>query len=100
MGPKCMCMGYRDPLRPQGEKSVSDRCEAERGVDRTPTRVQYTTRISTKSDFTHHTQQISKAAVMYDARAILKRVTVLKQTTRHGCLSEGGNGGARRGMER
>ena len=31
-----------------------------------------------KSYFTHHTQQIAKAAVMYDARAILKRVTVLK----------------------
>ena len=51
-------------------------------VDRT----QYgTTRISTKSYFTHHTQQIAKAAVMYDARAILKRVTVLKQT----CLRAG-----------
>ena len=37
------------------------------------------TRISTKSFFVHHTQQMAKAAVMYDARAILKRVTVLKQ---------------------
>ena len=37
------------------------------------------TRISTKSFFVHHTQQIAKAAVMYDARAILKRVSVLKQ---------------------
>ena len=46
---------------------------------------------STKSFFTHHTQQIAKAAVVYDARAILKRVTVLKQTH----MLEGGNGGAR-----
>ena len=37
------------------------------------------TRISTKSFFVHHTQQMAKAAVMYDARAILKRVSVLKQ---------------------
>ena len=37
------------------------------------------TRISTKSFFIHHTQQMAKAAVMYDARAILKRVSVLKQ---------------------
>mgnify|MGYP006974839148 CR=1 FL=1 len=28
------------------------------------------TRISTKSFFVHHTQQMAKAAVMYDARAI------------------------------
>ena len=37
------------------------------------------TRISTKLFFVHHTQQMAKAAVMYDARAILKRVSVLKQ---------------------
>ena len=37
------------------------------------------TLISTKSFFVHHTQQMAKAAVMYDARAILKRVSVLKQ---------------------
>ena len=37
------------------------------------------TRISTKSFFVHHTQQMAKAAVMYDARAILKRVSVIKQ---------------------
>ena len=58
--------------------------KADRGaVDRT----RYgTTRISTrKSCFTHHTQQIAKASVMYDARAILKRVNVLKQT----CLRAG-----------
>ena len=43
--------------------------------------------MSTKSYFAHHTQQIAKAATMYDARAILKRVTVgsSKQT----CLKTG-----------
>ena len=43
------------------------------------------TRISTKSFFVHHMQQMAKAAVMYDARAILKRVSVLKQQ----CLRTG-----------
>ena len=37
------------------------------------------TRVSTRSYFTHHVQQMAKAATMYDARAILKRVTILKQ---------------------
>ena len=37
------------------------------------------TRSSTKLFFVHHTQQMAKAAVTYDARAILKRVSVLKQ---------------------
>ena len=37
------------------------------------------TRISTKSFFVHHTQQMAKAAAMYDARAINLRVVVLKQ---------------------
>ena len=35
--------------------------------------------MSTKAFFTHHTQQMSKAAVMYDAKAIRKQVTYLKQ---------------------
>ena len=38
--------------------------------------------MSTKSFYTHHThhtQQMSKAAVMYDAKAIRKQVTYLKQ---------------------
>ena len=66
-------------------------------VDRT----QYgTTRISTKSYFTHHTQQIAKAAVMYDARAILKRVTVPRPNEADMRLRAGGDGGARLGMER
>ena len=37
------------------------------------------TRCSTKSFYTHHVQQISKAAVMYDAMAILKKLTGQKQ---------------------
>ena len=36
-------------------------------------------RSSPKSYVTHHVQQMSKAAVMYDARAIRKQVTNLKQ---------------------
>ena len=37
------------------------------------------TRISTKSFYVHHSQMLSKAAVVFDAKAILKRVTCLKQ---------------------
>ena len=72
-------------LAPHSRRHVgylTGRAKGRGAVDRT----RYgTTRISTKSYFTHHTQQIAKAAVMYDARAILKRVTVLKQT----CLRAG-----------
>ena len=42
-------------------------------------RTRITALAPTKSFFVHHTQQMAKAAVMYDARAILTRVTVLKQ---------------------
>ena len=45
-----------------------------------------TTRVSTKSFYTHHTQQMSKAAVMYDAKAIRKQVTYLKQRA-FGCVA-------------
>ena len=54
------------------------------------------TRISTKSYFVHHTQRITKAAVMYDAKAILKQVVVLKQrclrtgTATHAATAGGG----------
>ena len=47
-------------------------------IDRT---VYGTTRLSTQSYYTHHTQQLSKAAVTYDAKAILKAITSLKQKT-------------------
>ena len=36
-------------------------------------------RASTRSFYAYHLQQISKAAVMYDARAIRKEVITLKQ---------------------
>ena len=73
-------------LAPHSRRHVgylTGRAKGRGAVDRT----RYgTTRISTKSYFTpHRSQQIAKAAVMYDARAILKRVTVLKQT----CLRAG-----------
>ena len=38
-----------------------------------------TTRLSTKSYITHHLQQISKAAVVHDARAIRVQIGCLKQ---------------------
>ena len=71
-------MGWRPTLA--GTSAISQRrAKGIRGaVDRVLVFTRYgTKRISTKSYFTHHTQQISKAAVMYDARAIFKRVTVL-----------------------
>ena len=37
------------------------------------------TRISTKSFYVHHSQMLSKAAVMHDAIAIRKQITCLKQ---------------------
>ena len=46
------------------------------GSDRT---VYGSTRVSTKSFYSHHTQQMSKAAVMYDAKAIRMQITYLKQ---------------------
>ena len=54
------------------------------------------TRISPKSYFVHHTQRITKAAVMFDAKAILKQVVVLKQrclrtgTATHAATAGGG----------
>jgi hypothetical protein len=38
-----------------------------------------TTRISTKSFYVHHMQQMVRAAVMFDAMAIRKQITCLKQ---------------------
>ena len=54
------------------------------------------TRTSPKSYFVHHTQRITKAAVMHDAKAILKQVVVLKQrclrtgTATHAATAGGG----------
>ena len=39
------------------------------------------TRISTKSFYIHHCQMLAKAAVMWDAKAIRKKITCLKQET-------------------
>ena len=51
------------------------------------------TRISTKSFYVHHSQMLSKAAVMHDAKAILKQVTCLKQRA---CIAaNAADGGAR-----
>ena len=51
------------------------------------------TRISTKSFYVHHSQMLSKAAVMHDAKAIRKRITCLKQEV---CLAaEAAASGAR-----
>ena len=46
------------------------------------------TRISPKSYFVHHTQRITKAAVMHDAKAILKQVVVLKEFLKHTGLEQ------------
>ena len=58
---------------------VNRRCECARGrgaVDRT----RYgTTRVSTRSHYVHHMQQIVKAAVEHDAMAIRKQIISLKQ---------------------
>ena len=55
---------------------LARRASGAHAVDRT----KYgSTRISTKSYLVHHVQQISKAEVIGDARAILKQVTHGKQ---------------------
>ena len=57
-------------------RHLTRRSAGKSATDRT---VYGTTRVSTKSFYTHHTQQMSKAAVMYDARAIRHQVTCKKQ---------------------
>jgi hypothetical protein len=54
---------------------------AERAKGRSATdRTRYgTTRASTRSYYVHHTQQIAKAAVMYDAQAIRKQIICERQ---------------------
>ena len=59
---------------------LARRASGAHAVDRT----KYgSTRISTRSYLVHHVQQISKAAVIGDARAILKQVTHGKQEAAH-----------------
>ena len=47
------------------------------------------TRISTKSFYVHHSQMLAKAAVVYNAKAMRKKITCLKQSVylhgRRGC---------------
>ena len=50
-----------------------------------------TARSSTKSFEAHHTQRISKAAVIYDAMAIRKQTTSLKQRV-FGCAAQAAAG--------
>ena len=52
-----------------------------------------TTRVSTRSFYTHHTQQMSKAAVMHDAKAIRRQVLYLKQRV-FGCAVRATEAGA------
>ena len=73
-------------------RRLTRRSQGKGAVDRT----QYgTTRVSTKSFYTHHTQQMSKAAVMYDAKAIRKQVglTGFKQHAFGVCGGHGGGSG-------
>ena len=59
-------------------RRLSRRAKEKNAVDRT----KYgQLRISARSHFTHHLQRISLAAVLNDARAIAKQITVLKQKT-------------------
>ena len=53
------------------------------------------TRISTNSFYVHHCQMIAKAAVMWDARAIRKKITCLKQVVCTRPRAEAVAGGAR-----
>ena len=78
-----MIMETTGGLAPHSRKHVgflASRSKGRGAVDRT----RYgRTRLSTKSFFVHHMQRMTKAAVVSDARAILKRVSVLKQQRLH-----------------
>ena len=50
------------------------------------------TRASTRSFLQHHLQQVAKAAVIYDAMAIRKQVTNLKQRV-FGCAAQAASAG-------
>ena len=55
---------------------LAERARAKGGTDRT----KYgSSRASTRSFYVHHMQQVSKAAVMHDARAIRVQIGCLKQ---------------------
>ena len=59
-----------------GLRKLDERASGPGAVDRT----KYgSTRASPKSYYVHHLQQISKAAVVYDAMAIRKQILSLRQ---------------------
>ena len=69
---------------------LARRSEGRGATDRT---IYGRTRISTKSFYVHHSQMLAKAAVMFDAKAIRKQITCLKQ--RVCTAADAADGGAR-----
>ena len=67
--------GIAPPARAHIAK-LARRSEGRGATDRT---IYGRTRISTKSFYVHHSQMLAKAAVMFDAKAIRKQITCLKQ---------------------
>ena len=72
-------------------RRLAERAKGRGATDRT----KYgSTRSSPKDYYVHHTQQLSKAAVMYDAMAIRKQITSLRQrlctTAAHAVPADGG----------
>ena len=79
----CYVMETTGGLAPHSRKHLgflASRSKGRGAVDRT---CYGRTRLSTKSFFVHRMQRMTKAAVVSDARAILKRVSVLKQQRLH-----------------
>ena len=76
-------------------RRLSRRAEGKGATDRT----KYgTARASTRSFATHHLQRMTKAAVVYDARAIRKQVIFLKQRA-FGCAAVAADAAADGGVE-
>ena len=73
--------------------ALARRSEGKNATDRT----KYgQTRASPRKFYTHHMQQLSRAAVMYDARALAKQITCMKQELRSSAaqVAPAGVGGA------
>ena len=81
--------GIAPPARAHIAK-LARRSEGKGATDRT---TYGETRISTKSFYVHHSQMLSKAAVMHDAKEIRKQITCLKQ--RVCAAAHAADGGAR-----
>ena len=90
-----MCYNTPAPgLDPTGRR-LAERARAPGGSDRT----KYgRARASTRSFYTHHMQQIVKAAVVHDARAIRVQVGCLKQRALARAGARGGIPDPRRGV--